>query len=336
MIHVKTVCFFLFILFLWADSTAAQVNLPPPNLGNAYPSGPAPSAKAQPSPGVMPDIRISARLESPEVPLNDIVTLVIEIRWDKKLGQTPELDFEFPDPPEAEGLTPVGNSFRTFTELDSGVQHVLREYTYEYQPGQEGKTRIDKAAVTYRRRGGEDETTLETGSLELTILPPVRGIKDLAQGNIAKIIIALILLCAGSILAAVLLRDRKKRAEPETLMTETLEETFIKRLKENETLRIAGRFSDYFLGLSSLLRAYLGEKYNIRTHGQTTDRLVGGVRERLGDKESKELKDFLLLCDRVKFAGHQPGTAEMDQAYETVRRIIQIGASEEKILEQGG
>jgi hypothetical protein len=331
--RLKTGFFFYLAMFLFAGLTAAQVNLPPPNLGDVQP---APSAPVQPSPGSMPEVTISARVESSEVPLNEIVTFVVELRWDKKLGETAELDFEFPDPPSAEGLTPVGNSFRTTTQLEGSLQHVLRHYTYEYQPKQEGKTRIDKAVVAYRRRGQEDETTLETHPLEVTIIPPVRGIKDLAQSNIAKIIIALILLSAASVLAIAVLRERKKRIPPEPLVTETLEETYTKRLKENETLRIAGRWTDYFLGLSSLLRGYLEENYNIRTQGQTTDRLVHAVRERLGDEQAEEILGFLLLCDRVKFAGHQPGSAEMDQAYETVRRIIQLGESEEKISEQGG
>ncbi len=315
-----------------AGTALAQAGLAPPKLGDVQPAAPE-----QASPGEMPDVTISARLERPEIPLNEVLVYVIELNWDKKLGRTAELDFDFPDPPVAAGLTPVGNSFRTVTELEGDVQHVLRQYTYEYQPKQEGITSLEPAVVTYRRRGAEDETSLETGALDVTILPPKMDIKDMVRGNAAKIIIALVLVTAAAVLAVITLRERKRKAPPEPVTTETIEESYLNRLKENETLRIAGRWADYFLGLSGLLKGYLGEKYGIRTQAQTTDRLVESVRQKLGDDTAKTLREFFLLCDRVKFAGHQPGTTEMDRAYETARSIIKLGESSvEKTEETGG
>lgn len=340
---LRKLLIFLVVLFIQPVVSMAQANLPPPDLSGPSSSQEEPSSlQAQPSPGKMPDVTISARLENSKVPLNGTIKLFIELEWNKIPGETAELDFDFPDPPAAEGLVAVGNSFRTTTEIQGLSRRVFRQYAYEYEPGsdvKEGqKITLEKATVTYRRRSAEDGTTLETGELQVEIGPPVRTLKDVAQGNIAKIIIAAALLAAAAALLILLLRERKKGKEKEPVIEESLEEIYMKRLQENETLRIAGRWADYFFGLSGIARGYINDKYGIRTQGQTTDRMVKAVKDKLGEEQASALENFFMLSDRVKFAGHQPGSSEMDEAYDTVKSVIKLGGKnkEQENTDQGG
>jgi hypothetical protein len=341
MFRFITICFSCFFMLLPASYSWSQAKLPPPELPDAAPDMPAkPPEKPQVYPGKMPDVTISARLERAEVPVNELVRFIVELRWDKRLGKTAELQFDFPDPPEAEGLVPVGNSFRTITELEGATQHVLRQYTYEYQPKQEGTTTIGKAVVAYRRLGavpegsegaadsGESDITLETHPLEVNIISPSLSLRDIARGNAAKIIIAVILAASIAALAVLFLKEQRKRASAEPIITETLEEIYEKRLQDNETMRIAGRWPDYFLGLANIIKGYLADRHNIRTRGQTNDPLVSAAREKLGEDFGESLQGFFHISDRVKFAGHIPSSAEMDRAYRTAQDIIRSGESE--------
>jgi len=139
----------------------------------------------------------------------------------------------------------------------------------------------------------------------------------------AKLIIvgALVLAVAG--LVWIVVRDRRKKAEVISEPIETLEDRCLRQLKDNETHRIAGHYAEYFLGLAAVLKGYLRERYQIRTQGQTTDKIADALKQAADQETADAVRNTLHLCDRVKFAGAQPGPAEMDRAYEAARSLIE-------------
>jgi hypothetical protein len=328
--------------WLWAGPVLGQTmpNLPPPKLGpvpspalspapgapSATPSS-VPATTAEPvSPGEMPSVAISAKLDQTEVQAGDPFHLTITVSWDKKPGgQTAELDFNFPDPPKSEGIRVTGNSFKSSATAESTVTHVVREYSYELVADKQGKLSIGETIVVYYRRGATDDQRLGTHPLEIAVGPPRRHLSEVLNRQRAKIIIALALALAAVGLAVMVLRDRRKKQEPPEAPTETLEDRYLRRLKDNETLRIAGRYADYFLGLSAVLKGYLHERHGIRTQGQTTDKIAEALKAKADQDRAEAVRSTLHLCDRVKFAGHQPSPAEMDRAYEVARTLIEQG-----------
>ena len=320
--------------------------LPPPNLGQSPAGTPSaapsatPAAPAEPvSPGEMPSVTISAKLDQTEVRAGDPFRFTVTVTWDKKPGgQTAELDFNFPDPPKSEGIRVTGNSFKASATADQLVTRVVREYSYELAADKPGKLSIGETIVVYHRRGSTEDQRLTTHPLEITVGPPRRHLSEFINRQRAIFIIAAIILLAGAGLAVVILRERRKKQEPPAAPTETLEDRYLRQLKDNETLRIAGRYADYFLGLSAVLKGYLHDRLGLRTQGQTTDKIAEALKAKTDQEKADAVRSTLHLCDRVKFAGHQPSSAEMDRAYEVVRTLIQsLGAVREPSLtEQGG
>jgi len=335
------------MLFMGRAGGQARVpQLPPPNLGagpsaartQAPPASPA--SPAQISPGEMPAITISAKLDQTQARAGDPFHFLVTVSWDKKPGgQTAELDFNFPDPPKSEGIRVTGNSFKASAAVNQqGITKVVREYSYEMAADKEGKLSVGETNVVYRRRGATEEQRLTTHPLEITVGPPRRRLSEIFGPRSAKFIIAAVLLVAVAGLVVMISRDRRKKREPGPEPAETLEDRYLRRLKDNETQRIAGRYAEYFLGLSALLKGYLHERHGLRTQGQTTDKIAEALKARTDQEKADAVRSTLHLCDRVKFAGHQPGPAEMDRAYEVVRALIQsVGAVREPSLpDQGG
>lgn len=299
--------------------------LPPPNLGPP-PSGPAPTLN--PSPGEMPVVTISARLKQTEVHARDSFSYTITVSWEKKPGgQTAELEFDFPDPPRGEGIRVIGNSFKASATAEGGSVQVVREYTYELVADQEGRLTLGATTVVYRRRGGGDENRLETHPLEITVLKPRLRLAEVIRPRRAKLILAGVLVVAVAGWVVLVIRDRRKKPAPVPAVAETLEQSYLRQLKENEAHRIAGHYTEYFQGLAGLLKGYLRERYGIRTQGQTTDKIAEALKAAADPERADAVRGVLALCDRVKFAGAQPSPAEMDRAYEVVKQWLESNAA---------
>jgi len=326
------------MILLWAGPSLGQTRmpqLPPPNLGQPAEPSPAPAsvpAAAAAAPGEMPAVTISARLDQTEVHARDPFRCTITVSWDKKpAGQTAELDFDFPDPPRSEGIRVTGNSFKASAVADQGAVHVVREYTYELAADKEGKLSIGATAVVFRRRGGGDEQKLMTHPLEITVLKPRLRLTEVISPHRTKLIIAAALVLAVAGLAAIVIRERRKKPEPAPAPTEALEDRYLRQLKDNETHRIAGHYAEYFLGLAAVLKGYLRERYEIRTQGQTTDKIADALKQAADQETADAVRNTLHLCDRVKFAGAQPGPAEMDRAYEAARGLLKASAGSSNV-----
>jgi hypothetical protein len=122
------------------------------------------------------------------------------------------------------------------------------------------------------------------------------------------------------LVVAVRSRRKKKAAAVAVPVEKTAEEKALELLKNADQYRIAGRYPDYFLGMEQALRSYLKEKHSIRWTGR--EKLVDEVSKATAPDLASELDQFLKFSDRVKFAGHEPLTPELDRSYQAVRRVI--------------
>ena len=79
--------------------------------------------------------------------------------------------------------------------------------------------------------------------------------------------------------------------------------------------------------LMLVLKGYLHDRLGLRTQGQTTDKIAEALKAKTDQEKADAVRNTLHLCDRVKFAGHQPSSAEMDRAYEVTRALIETGGA---------
>ena len=81
----------------------------------------------------------------------------------------------------------------------------------------------------------------------------------------------------------------------------------------------------WYVELSDIVRRYLEDRFGIRAPELTTEEFLHEAR-RLGELDEPHralLSAFLEGCDRVKFAGHEPGTDESRGSLDLARRLVE-------------
>lgn len=93
---------------------------------------------------------------------------------------------------------------------------------------------------------------------------------------------------------------------------------------EEKQLWQKGKFKEFHVRLSEILREYLENRYKILALEQTTDEILGDLRP-LGVNEEirNQLREVLLLMDLVKFAKQQPLANENEGALKAIRNVIE-------------
>ena len=85
-----------------------------------------------------------------------------------------------------------------------------------------------------------------------------------------------------------------------------------------------GKIRDYYVEISNIIRCYLANRFPYRALKMTTEEYlltIKNAREFSLDQKIL-LKDFLMHCDGVKFAGYRPSLEEMEVSFKTGQKII--------------
>ena len=84
-----------------------------------------------------------------------------------------------------------------------------------------------------------------------------------------------------------------------------------------------GKFEEYYVQLSSIVRRYLEDRFNLRAPEMTTEEFLAAAAGdgRLIPPHRRLLADFLLQADLVKFARHLPTLDDSEGAYTAARRF---------------
>jgi hypothetical protein len=310
-------------------------NLPPPKLQErpaAQPSvAPGSTSGALPVPGStvkpaapqrpLPVVTISARVGNPTVPLNETVNFIVTLTWEESAGDPGlPLDFEFPEPPQAEGMALFANSFKSETELSGNKVIIKRAYTYEFHARQMVSTEIKPVRIQYFRIGSEEKKELSTQAIPLTVtkarIKPGQALKSPA----VRIALVAIIIASLAFFARTWLRARKK--EEELAPVRSRHDTARDRLKEADRMRMAGDYGEFMKTVSAELRAYVQDTMKIKAKGLAAEALAEAIAKELGEHWRERIVEFEKLCGEVKFAGYEPKSAEMDGAMKTMKRLV--------------
>ena len=98
-----------------------------------------------------------------------------------------------------------------------------------------------------------------------------------------------------------------------------------------------GKYETYFVDLSAILRYYIEGRFALHAPERTTPEFLAEMMQTdLFTREQEDfLKTFLRLCDRVKFARHEPGMLDMEESFTKVRAFVEetIPREEESVEE---
>ncbi|HWN66072.1 MAG TPA: hypothetical protein VNM90_00465, partial [Haliangium sp.] len=81
----------------------------------------------------------------------------------------------------------------------------------------------------------------------------------------------------------------------------------------------------WYVELSAIVRRYLEDRYHLRAPELTTEEFLREAQRsgQLSSTHRNLLSDFLVRCDRVKFARYQPGEDESRQALASARTFLE-------------
>lgn len=145
-------------------------------------------------------------------------------------------------------------------------------------------------------------------------LEPAAGELDADVGGTSWVLIAgigggILMLGSGSALAFRALRARRRIQRQKSAYEEAVAEL---RVLEDKGAPDADTADSWFVRLSSIVRRYLEQRYEIRAPELTTEEFlqVATARPELTSEHRGLLTQFLERCDRVKFAGYRPDGEE--------------------------
>ena len=85
-----------------------------------------------------------------------------------------------------------------------------------------------------------------------------------------------------------------------------------------------GMIKAHYSELSDIARRYIEDRFTIRAPEMTTEEFLSSVKISgiLTGMHKNQLKEFLGLCDIVKFAKYSPNTEEIHQSFDAAVRFI--------------
>jgi len=280
-----------------------------------------PGEKPAPPPKPLPAVGISSSVDRVEVPARDTLRYTVTIEWEEPAGgQKHPLDFEFPEPPSAEGMVLFANSFRSTTELRGGVSRVKRIYDYDFSAEKQGKTSIKPVMVKYSWLGAEEKKDLSTQPIAVTVTRArFRIMDDLGKRGATLVVLAILV---GVIAYAVWDRVRTGRKDKaEVVHAPSPYEAARDSLVKADRLRMAGDYAGFLGALASVIKVTMETALELRVK-------AGGPAESFSDSRGPEWKErleqFEKLADKARFAGYQPTARELDESMATAKELVEL------------
>jgi hypothetical protein len=255
-----------------------------------------------------------------------------------------EQSVTFPQPGEKLGrftVSRVSPVYRERTGLDTGPHNVITAINYELEPFLEGTYTVPRLEIVLEHTGTGEETLFLTDEQKVSVRPlltehEAREIATTGKAVIKDIIIpesspggiiALVsgaLILVGAAVGFVLLK--RKRREPDRPAETSIEVQLIRELERTLKKRLPeqGRYMEYFIQLSNILRKYIEVRSGIRATEKTTEEFLKDMASHstFREREKLHIEEFLNVSDIVKFGAHEPSTEEVGRAAEICRTII--------------
>ncbi|MFQ5700561.1 MAG: hypothetical protein ACE5HU_01815 [Acidobacteriota bacterium] len=208
-----------------------------------------------------------------------------------------------------------------------------------------GEIEIPAIALTYRPPGGGDVRTISTPPRSITIDSVLKKADETPADirgpwrippDVWRILLLVVLALAVLGVAVLLWRryGRRRRGAPagteagpatpvvipyERAMRD-LDRLLAMRLVEQ------GRIKEFHVRLAEIVKRFLGDEHGFDAMDRTTEEFLADLsRCGLGDGLRERTGGFLLPCDLVKFAKHEPTREEIDATIQTARALIATG-----------
>ena len=139
------------------------------------------------------------------------------------------------------------------------------------------------------------------------------------------IITGILVLIVAGIFLFNYFKNKKRLNQPAVLPLDPWDWAYeeLKRL-EHEGLLGRQKFVEYFVKLSDIARRYLEGRFSLRAPEMTTEEFLISLKQtqHLNQSQKESLKEFLTLCDLVKFAKFEPQMKDGEKGFYLVKQLV--------------
>lgn len=139
------------------------------------------------------------------------------------------------------------------------------------------------------------------------------------------IFLALVVICVAAWLVILFLKAPPEEEKIEVVPLKPWEKAY-DRLENLRLKKLIERpyLKPFYIELSDIIRRYLEERFSIKAPEMTTEEFLQSLESSpvLNEAEQSMLKEFLHMCDMVKFAKFQPSREEAQRSFDLVKLII--------------
>jgi len=268
------------------------------------------------------EIRLRTYVESENIPLNREVVYHIELRWQGDLSRY--RISEIVEPAVTNLVTRGSGSSNKVRTSANGELISIKEITFYFRPLEMGMAYIDGVIIRYNDTLKDKEESLISSRVGVKIIEPLPEASG--DGKLSRIIAGLIVVLILS--AAIIFYLRYRRNKKEALakaraeFQETIEEKYIRLLKETIHLN-TDNIKDSLGDLTHLLNGYFSECYLIPAQSMSDQDLLNALKEKgLSQETLEKTEEFYKKANLVKFAAESVSDADYHRLYDNVELVL--------------
>lgn len=287
-------------------------------------------------------ISVLLDMDKAEITIADRLNLTLSVIFDE--------DYDVQLPKFGEKLEQFGIvDYHTSQPSLTGNNQSKISRSYLLEPFLSGEYEIPPMTVHFKKKGDSNDTLHEISTEGITIhvtsllpenfekltLHDIKPPEDLPQfydlwlwiGGIA-----LVFLISG-IVVFIIIRKRKRNGDNALINKIPAHQQAFDELNAlvSEKLVEKGAIKEFYHQISNILRQYIENRFFIRAPELTTEEFLINI-QTANDFDNTHkilLKNFLTLCDLVKFAKHQPQTEDIQKTFDSCKEFI-LGTQEKE------
>lgn len=156
----------------------------------------------------------------------------------------------------------------------------------------------------------------------------IKGFIKFNHGILWYVPFILILIILGLVSYFIYKYIKKKNRKPtqeEIIQSIPPKEYALKQLDELTALNLIenGHIKEYYDKLSDIIRFYVSRTYSVDGMEKTTTELYSMLKNKITPEQNRELKNYLINCDFVKFAKFIPDRDDIKKDFDTAKGFIE-------------
>lgn len=282
-------------------------------------------------------VKIEIKLEKDRAYLGDPINTAVMVAFPKetviklpewrKLFENFQLEIKGADKPVIENNTETLAYNFTITPFKLGTLKIPSlELKYILKDGTKGSILTPEKSVKINELVGKDDK-------EIKDIKPPQNIAYPKHFYLIAAILLFVLIAIVFYAVNLFLKKRKKGVfvYEEIKSPYEIAQGRLRDLKKQNLLSI-GLFKEYYTILSEVIRENLEGSFQIPVMDRTTGELYREMKKAIDKSISLPVKDFLEICDLVKFAKFKPETLTAQEDFNKAEEIIEIMRGVNKIL----